>query len=72
MNVRNIVWLQSLPDDVHMVTHDDKSIDSYPIILGEKTKTIKYDSFILVWFKQVLPFIDGYSNELRMIGWMIH
>jgi len=55
-----------------MVTHDDKSIDSYPIILGEKTKTIKYDSFILVWFKQVLPFIDGYSNELRMIGWMIH
>jgi hypothetical protein len=59
-------WLH-LPYYMHVVIHNDKAVNDYPLVPHEKIQAAGDDIFVFIWLKKWLPFQIGSGKELRIL-----
>jgi hypothetical protein len=52
---------------MHVVIHNDKAVNDYPLVPHEKIQAAGDDIFVFIWLKKWLPFQIGSGKELRIV-----
>ena len=57
-----------MPDEMYMVGHDDKTINSYSFLTSQEIEAGSDNMLVFIWLEQMLPLEDGGGEEMRIIG----